>query len=142
MKLRVFPIVTFVLVCCLSASAQVTITPAQPPVVNANGTIAFTANVPVTWSCPGCRGSVNPTTGVYTAPASITANQSYGGYQVLPNDHIYNTRIDSLPVHSNSNAWISGSGNIPVNYLPSFPLNYTDASTPTQAMRFFYTPAN
>jgi hypothetical protein len=131
-----------ILLCCLSASAQVTITPATPPAVNAGQTVAFTANVAVTWSCPGCRGSINPTTGVYTAPASISSSQSYGGYQVLPNDHIYNTRIDSLPVGSNSNSWIAGSGTVPLNYLPSFPINYTDGSTPTQNMIFNYTPAN
>lgn len=130
------------LLCGLSASAQVTITPSTPPAVNAGATVTFTANASVTWSCPGCQGTINSSTGVYTAPGTIHSNQSYGGYQVLPNDHIYNRRIDSLPVNSNSTAWISGSGGVPVNYLPSFPINYTNSSTPTQSMIFNYTPAN
>ncbi len=131
-----------ILLCGLSASAQVTIAPSTPPAVNAGATFTFTANVAVTWSCPGCQGTINPTTGVYTAPAAVKAQQSYGGYQLLPNDHIYNRRIDSLPVNSNSSVWISGSGSIPLNYLPSFPINYTNGSTPTQNMTFYYTPAN
>jgi hypothetical protein len=131
-----------ILACSISAAGQVTITPAKPPTVNAGATVNFTANTQVAWSCPGCRGTINSSTGVYTAPASVTASQSYGGYQVLPNDHVYNTRIDTLPVNSNSTAWISGSGTIPVNYLPSFPINYTNGSTLTKNMIFNYTPAN
>jgi len=101
----------------------------------------FTANVAVSWSCPRCAGTIDAD-GTYHAPLSVKAQQSYGGYQVLPNDHILNTRIDSLPVNSNSAAWIAGSGAVPVNYLPSFPINYVNDSTPTQNMVFFYTPAN
>lgn len=124
------------------ASGQVVITPATAPAVMAGGTVQFTANVPVTWSCPGCAGSVNPATGVYTAPAVINSQQSYGGCQLLPNDHIFNTRIDSLPVNSNSAAWIAGAGTVPLNYLPEWNVNYIDSSTPAQSMSFFYTPNN
>src|SRR6266700_4716590 len=107
----------------VSASAQVSITPSTAPVVNAGQTIAFTASVAegggVTWSCPHCQGSIDPTTGVYTAPAAVHAQQSSGGYQLLPNDHIYNMRIDSLPVDPNSAKWIAGAGTVPVNYIAS-----------------------
>jgi len=138
-----------VLLACIagvSAKAQVTITPSSPPVVNQGQTVTFTASVVngggVAWSCPGCRGSIDPSTGGYTAPASVKAQQSYGGYQVLPNDHVFNTRIDSLPVNVNSASWIAGAGSIPVNYLPSFPVNFADTSTPTSKLVFAYTPAN
>ena len=124
------------------AFGQVLITPSIPPVVNQGGTFQFTANGPVTWSCPGCAGSIDPTTGVYAAPAVINSQQSYGGCQLLPNDHIYNTRIDSLPVNPNSGAWIAGAGAVPLNYLPSWSVNYVDSSTPAQSMVFFYTPGN
>src|ERR1700730_512474 len=124
------------------AFGQVVITPLVPPVVNQGGVIQFTANVPVKWSCPGCAGSIDPNTGVYTAPAVVNSQQSYGGCQLLPNDHIYNTRIDSLPVNSNSAAWIAGSGTVPFSYVPAWNVNYVDSSTPTQNMAFLYTPAN
>jgi hypothetical protein len=125
----------------ISASPQLVITPSTPPAVNKGTTFKFAANVAVTWSCPGCAGTIDPD-GTYHAPQSVTAQQSYGGYQVLPNDHILNARIDSLPVNSNSATWIAGAGTISLNYLPSFPINYVNGSTPTQNMVFFYTPRN
>jgi len=124
------------------AFGQVVITPAVPPVVNQGTSFQFTANVSVRWSCPGCAGSIDPSTGVYTAPVVVNSQQSYGGCQLLPNDHIYNTRIDSLPVNPNSAAWIAGAGTVPLNYLPAWNVNYIDGSTPVQNMIFFYTPTN
>lgn len=129
-----------------STIPTVTIDQTAPPVLIANAQTTFTASVigggGVTWSCPGCAGSINSGTGVYTAPATITASQSIGGYQLLPNDHIYNTRIDSLPVNGSSAAWIAGAGTAPINYLPDYQVNYTNNLTPTQGMVFFYTPLN
>jgi hypothetical protein len=125
----------------ISARAQVAITPSTPPAVNQGTTFKFTANTAVTWSCPGCAGTIDAD-GTYHAPQSVKAQQSYGGFQVLPNNHILNTRVDSLPVNANSAAWIAGAGTIPVNYLPSFPINYVNGSTPTQNVIFLYTPAN
>jgi hypothetical protein len=130
----------------ISVRAQVTISPATSPVVNQGQTFTFTATVAggggVTWSCPGCRGSINPSTGVYTAPASVKSQQSYGGFQVLPNDHIFNTRIDSLPVNANSGTWIAGAGTVPLNYFAGYPVNYGTSGTPTQSLIFNYTAGN
>jgi hypothetical protein len=72
----------------------------------------------------------------------VTAQQSAGGYQLLPNNHIYNVRIDALPTRSDSSTLIAGAGSVPLNYLPGFVANYVDASTPTQSMVFYYTPSN
>lgn len=127
--------------CGFPAFAQVTISPATAPVVYQGSTIKFTANVPVTWSCPGCAGTIDPD-GTYHAPRKVTSNQSYGGYQLLPNDDIYNARIDSLPVNPNSGAWMAGAGTVPLNYLTSFPVNYTDGSTPTANVTFQNTPGS
>jgi hypothetical protein len=130
------------------ASAQVAITPSTAPEVSSGQTIAFKASVleggGVTWSCPGCAGSINSRTGVYTAPSSIHSNQSWGGYQVLPNDHIYNQRIDSLPVNSNSGVWIAGAGAVPfsIGNEPSFPINYVNSSTPKAGEIFEYSSMN
>ncbi|MGH9678800.1 MAG: Ig domain-containing protein, partial [Candidatus Acidiferrales bacterium] len=83
------------------------------PVVNQGASLTFTCTANCgtggTWSVSGtdsrgnpatAAGSIDPATGVYTAPSRVTAQQSYGGYQLLPNNHIFNTRIDSLPVSS------------------------------------------
>lgn len=124
-----------------AAPASVVITPTVSPVVNQGTTFKFTANTAVTWSCPGCAGSIDAD-GTYHAPATVTTQQSYGGFQVLPNNHIFNTRIDSLPVNPNSAAWIAGAGTVPLNYYGGFPVNYVNGSTPTQKMSFLYTTAN
>jgi hypothetical protein len=126
-----------------TGSGPVVITPSTPPAVNQGGAFQFTANAPVTWSmAAGGQGTIDAD-GTYHAPASVKAQQSYGGYQVLPNNHIFNTRIDSLPVHQNSAIWISGAGAVPVSYHEiSFPINYVNAATPTQNTVFLYTPGN
>lgn len=130
-----------VLLAGIPASAQVVITPSAPPAVNAGTAFKFTANTAVTWSCPGCKGRIDAD-GTYHAPQSVTSQQSYGGFQVLPNNHIFNTRIDSLPVNSNSATWIAGAGTVSFSYEISFPVNYVNGSTPTQNMVFHYTPGN
>src|SRR5579864_120151 len=136
----------------IPAYAQIVITPSTPPAVNAGQSINFTASVVegggVKWSCVNngnggtCLGSINSSTGVYTAPAHITSNQSYGGFQLLPNDHIYNTRIDSLPVNANSATWIAGAGTVPFSYQFAFPINYMNGSTPTGSLVFTDSPGN
>ena len=145
-KLRRELSLLLLLTAAIPATAQIVITPSSPPAVNAGQTITFVARVSegggVTWSCPGCAGTIDSHTGVYTAPATIHAQQSYGGFQLLPNNHIYNTRIDSLPVNPDSNTWIAGAGTVPVNYLPSLPINAVNSYTPTQTMVFTYTPRN
>jgi len=73
----------------------------------------------------------------------VTAQQSVGGYQLLPNNHIFNTRIDSFPLSSNSSVLVSASGTATLKYYEiSKPINYTNSSTPSQGVDFYYTPAN
>jgi hypothetical protein len=126
------------------ALAQVVITPSKPAVVNPGGTFKFAANVPVAWSMlPGSKGTID-SDGTYHAPANATAQQSVGGCQLLPNDHIINTRIDNLPVNANSSTWLGASFLAGINYTDAttMPINYADNSTPTQNVVFQYTPAN
>ena len=134
-------VIALILLVGAPASAQVIITPSTPPVVNQATTFKFGANTPVTWSCPGCAGTIDAD-GTYHAPPTVNAQQSCGGFQLLPNDHILNTRIDTLPVNPSSANWIAGAGTVPVNYLPSFPVNYVNGATPTRNMVFIYTPLN
>ncbi len=61
---------------------------------------------------------------------------------MLPNNHIFNTRVDSLPLRSDSATLIAGAGTTHLTYETAFPHNYVNASTPTQNMVFLYTPGN
>src|SRR5580698_1848029 len=67
---------------------------------------------------PGSVGSIDPNTGVYAAPPHIAPIQSYAGCQVHPNNHIFNTRIDQLPVHPSNATWMRNLiiGSISVSY--------------------------
>jgi hypothetical protein len=140
-----------VMIATASSSDPVGITPSVPPAVNQGTTFQFTANAAGTWSCSGtdssgaataCKGSINPLTGVYTAPATVMAQQSAGGMQLLPNNHVFNTRIDSLPIRSDSSTLIAGAGSVPLNYEPAVPINYANGSTPTESEVFYYSAAN
>ena len=44
------------------------------------------------------------------AAAPAAAPPSIGGCQIFPADNVWNTRIDSLPVHFRSDAWVSSIG--------------------------------
>lgn len=122
----------------------------SPAVVSQGATMTFTSTDPGTWSCAGtdssgagtaCAGSIVAGTGIYTAPAAVTAQRSYGGFQLLPNNHVFNTRVDSLGIHATSVSWmqqlLDGTTGSPA-YLPAFPLNYVTNATPTVNMKFFY----
>jgi hypothetical protein len=128
------------------------ITPGQP-VVNQGGTINFTADAAGTWACAGtdntgtasaCHGSIVAGTGVYTAPASVTAQHMVGGFQMLPNNHIFNTDISGLSVNASNATWMAA---VNVGGHPSFdfqgtPYNNCSPSTPTDTMSFQYTPSS
>lgn len=122
-----------------------TITPTDPQ-VSPSGTQPFTCSAncgtSARWTCPTCTGSVNSSTGVYTAPSLVIAQQSYGGYQLLPNDHIFNKNISGLAAASNSSTLIAAAGTVPLSFYPAFPPNYANGSTPTGTLNFTYTPTN
>lgn len=111
------------------------------PSTTEDGTIQFTAKEAVTWSLsPGSKGSIDPNTGVYTAPAAITAKNASGGCQNSPNDSIFNTRIDKAPVHANSAAWIAMMKNSGINYEEGWGLSRYGNSTPRIKLATKYTP--
>ncbi len=130
-------------------ASQIAITPKTAQVVTEGGTIKFKANRDVEWSMyAGSQGTVDAD-GTYHAPAHIRINQSVGGCQVLPNNHVLNVRIDSLPLHPKSQQWMHtvtkagmslSAGRL--HYMPSLPLNPVTSATPSQRMTFAYTPDN
>jgi hypothetical protein len=103
-----------------SGSNSVTVkVPAQPISLTLTGpsvcqqgqTCSYTAvagTPPYTYSLvSGSIGSVNPTIGAYTAPAHLVPQQTINGCQAFPNNSVFNTRIDSLPVNPNSASWVA-----------------------------------
>lgn len=130
------------LLICPQAFGAISVQPERVPAVGIGGTIRFSANIPVRWSlAPGSRGSIDAD-GVYHAPVSIPVHQSFGGCQMLPNNHVFNTRVDTLPVHPKSEQWIAAAGANWLSYLGAFATNFLTTATPTQSRQFLYTPAN
>lgn len=126
------------------------IRPKSPPIVAEGSSFTFTADRPVTWSiAPGSKGTIDAN-GTYHAPSHVEAKQSLGSCQVLPNNHVFNARVDDLPVHAKSDDWMRGKNGVgrgasggSVNYLPpDFPVNLIDSKLPAQNMVFAYTPQN
>lgn len=124
------------------------------PIVKQGATFQFTETLSEagTWSCgatnstggvTACSGSINSGTGLYTAPSSVTAQHVYGGTQVGPNNDVYNTRIDSMPVHANNTLYMNtvNVGGVP-HWNTDFPINYVLPTGPTDTMNFNFTPGN
>ncbi len=121
-----------------------------PPVVNAGSTHAFTASCPnPNWSVSG-PGSINPSTGVYTAPETVWAQDVSRGWQLLPINNAYKLPINTLPVDSRSSYWmqrVADNGPTSPSYhtfklnqpgLMGFYDNVVNNSTPAQRMHFYY----
>lgn len=139
---------------CVSAFGQLSISGAST--VKANTTSTYTASggtPPYAYSMVmGSVGSVNASTGVYTAPASIAPKSAPNGCQVLPNNHIFNTVMTAVPVDTrtngagtNNSVWMASyaavfSGNPPnIRYEIDWPLNYAKSTDPATAEVFKYT---
>ncbi len=122
--------------------ATVAITPQKPPVVSSGGILRFKANGPVKWSlAPGSTGRIDPD-GTYHAPTDIPVKNTLAGCQVLGNDHIFNSRIDRLPVDARSAAFMGLIPDSRVGYYAGWGFNIGSQSTPRKAMHFLYTPQN
>jgi hypothetical protein len=124
----------------VASTSGATITPASPS-TTAGTPLTLTASKAVTWSlAAGSLGSIaaNGTSVVYTPPSSIPVQNARGGCMITPNDSVYNTRIDSLPVHASSATWMGSFINT-ISFLPSWGLNVLDNTVPQTPMFFYYT---
>lgn len=108
-----------------------------------NGTVTITANKPVNWALVnGSSGTLtanSSTSATFTAPASIPAQNVIGSCQATPNDSVYNTRIDNLPLESHSSTWTANMGTLGITFLTSWGTNIADSTTPVKSMAFYYT---
>jgi len=123
---------------------QLSLSPSTPT-IKAGAIQTFTATggtPPYTYSLrSGSAGFIDSVTGIYTAPASVTVKHQAGGCMLLPPDHIFNTRVDALPVHADSTALL-GMFSSALAFSPSFGPNYMTNSTGTFSGVFLYTPLN
>ena len=132
-----------------SLSAQ-TISPLNPA-INQGGTQTFTCTGTCTggtgWSVSGTNATGGATSGlgsitvggVYTAPSTVNAKQQLAGWQLYPNNNIFNTRIDNA-TSGLTGTTFNGGFAWNLNILPSFPINYVNNSTSTDSMVFYYAP--
>lgn len=119
------------------------ISPAHP-IAQAGNALQLTAtgSGTITWSLlSGSAGSINSSTGLYTPPASVASPHAMGGCQIGAPDNVYNTRIDNLPVHASSAAWMASLPVQTIGFQPSWGTNVADNSTPTTTLNFFYSTA-
>jgi hypothetical protein len=128
----------------LITSGGLTVSPSATGARN-GGTVTFGSNRPVNWSLvPGSSGTLtitDSTHATYTAPASVQNQNVLAGCPVLPNDSIFNTRIDNLPVNSNTANWTS-STNIGTNGLgfdTGWGTSIVDNTVPLTNEVFYYT---
>lgn len=124
---------------------QLTIATTDPKAVT-GGTLNLAASggtTPYTWSLSsGSVGSINSSTGEYTAPATVTVNHQAAGCQVFPSASIFSTKISNLPVHSSSTTWVTAitPSTKRLVLAPNYGLNIVDNSTPLFDVVNFYTP--
>lgn len=126
--------------------------------VNLGGTVQYseTAVDAGSWTCTAtdptglataCRGSINMTTGLYSAPSTTSTylpQHTYGGIQILPNNDVYNVRIDSLPVSINNAQLLAAAtqfGGAPT-WDTDFPINFISTAGAQESINFHYTPLN
>lgn len=107
-------VIVLILGLAMRCEAQVKITPATPPGVPAGGCVQFKASSPGTWSVTcrgaGCQAGTIDADGLYCAPDVVVAKNQSRGCQLGPNDNIYNTPINKLPVSPYSARWLARIG--------------------------------
>src|SRR6185437_13163946 len=99
----------FILLAGARAQA-LTLSPSAPSAKEGQ-TVTLTSDVAANWSlASGSAGRLTPSadgkSAAYTAPASIIPQNALAGCPVMPNDTVFNTRIDRLPIESHSAAWV------------------------------------
>lgn len=126
--------------------AQPVLSPSTPPIVGVGATTHITADRVSTWALlSGSVGSLvadgNGLGAVYTAPSSVTVRHKSWGCPLGPTDSIFTTRVDNLPVHANSAAWIAWMATwstFPLELTGSWNMNVVDNSTPLVPLNFYY----
>jgi hypothetical protein len=129
----------------LPVSSAQKLTLSGPPTCQQGQTCTYTAKGgagPYTFTMvDGSVGSVTPD-GKYTAPAHVVPKQVINGCQGTPNNSVFNTRIDALPVHANSAVWMSNMDANSLYYSGGERIHGSTvlSTDPSMKMSFLYTP--
>lgn len=133
----------FLFLICLSfgqmaVAQRCYIDPASPVPVSAGGTYGFSATcgTGVTWSVTG-PGTIN-SSGVYSAPSSVIAQNEDRGCQVSPNNSPFNVPVDTLPVDTHSSLWLTRA----LEDNPQYLLTYHAMKFMPQTITFYSNPVN
>ncbi|MBV8569590.1 MAG: choice-of-anchor D domain-containing protein, partial [Acidobacteriaceae bacterium] len=126
------------------SSGGLVITPSAA-VTTSGQSITLTSNRPVNWALvSGSSGTLvvnSSTSASYTAPTSIPVQNKLAGCPVLPNDSVFNVRIDNLPLNSNSATWTtSAAPGIGLSFDTSWGTSIGDNTMPLTPETFYYTP--
>ena len=81
------------------------------PVASATGIMSDNMDVITEESAVRYVDSPTPDNGGMEAPQDLVSGPSVSGVMIFPADHIWNTRVDSLPVDPRSAAYVSTIGN-------------------------------
>jgi hypothetical protein len=137
------------LLCCLCAitrlgsSFSASLTPAAPSVTSGQS-VTITSSTPVTWRLAGAGVLTNQTSTsvTFTAP-QVAAKNAVLGCAAGPNDNIFNTRVDNLPVDPHSAAWLAAANIDPFSIeVDNWGVSYADNSTPTKSLKTYYGSVN
>jgi hypothetical protein len=139
------PLLLWLLSSPVSISSAQKITISGPATCQQGQTCTYTAkggSGPYTFALVnGSVGSITPD-GNYTAPAHVVPKQVINGCQATPNNSVFNTRIDALPVHANNPMWMANIDPGSVYYTGGERLHGSTvlSTDPSMKMAFLYTP--
>jgi hypothetical protein len=102
---------------------------------------------------PGTAAAGTPAPDMYLPLVTRLGGPSIAGCPLFPADNILNRRVDSLPVHSRSNAWISSMKGSTTGLHPDFGANWdggpfgipyttVPGSQPKVAVSFYYSDSD
>lgn len=92
---------------CPALAAPPVITPSVPQVW-VSSAMQMNADQTVTWSMQSGSSGTISAGGLYTAPGPIVAKQSEFGCNLLPPDHVFNTKISALGVDTTTTTYMHG----------------------------------
>lgn len=110
------------------------------PVVQEGQSIVISSNRPAVFRLQGngTLARLSASSVKITAPAAA-AQHVLNGCMVLPNDAVFNTRIDNLPVHSSSSSWVPYLSAVGIYFDYQWGTNVVDHTVPATPQTFYYT---
>ncbi len=94
-----------------SRTATRTVTPTQPPIATATAVATSTVAAPTATATRTATRTAPPASSTPTKTATPGGGgPQIGGCPVFPADNIWNRRIDGLPVHPSSQAYVTNIG--------------------------------